>query len=62
MDNLVCRGVNFAPQRSSCEVREPVLRCQVSGEKIHYHGDRNSAMPLHNLKAFPGNGLALAAE
>lgn len=23
MDNLVCRGVNFAPQRSLCEVRVP---------------------------------------
>lgn len=38
MDNVVCRGVNFAPQRSSGELREPVLRCQVSHEEIHYHG------------------------
>lgn len=37
IDNLACSWVNFGHKRSLCGVREPVLRCQVSGEGIYYH-------------------------
>lgn len=62
IDNLACSWVNFGPKRSFCGVREPVLRCQVSGEGIYYHGDFNSMMFLHDLETFLGNHSAPAAD
>lgn len=62
IDNLVCSWVNFGPKRSLCGVREPVLRCWVSGEGIYYHGDLYSMTFFPDLKLFLGNHLAPTAK
>ena len=62
IDNLVWSWVNFGPERSVCGVREPVLRCWVSGEGIYYHGDLNSRTFFPDLELFLGSHLAPTAK
>lgn len=66
MDHLVCCWVNFGPKRCLCGAREPVVKCQVSGEGIYYLGGLNPLVLLHDPEtrlgtlSAPATGLGKA--